>query len=127
MNPDASAADLISIEDDIVRLCAYFPQFSLFQKRKILFHRHGKRMMHRQIAVLLITPLKLRELCDPYKTVFVFVQKLKLTCQLHTQCSQRVPYYLVLIRRKQEQVPRLSIHGADQRCHLLFTHELREG
>src|SRR5699024_4341717 len=85
MDPDASAADLISIENDVIRLCTYFSKFSLFQKRKVLFHGHGEGMMHSQVTVLLVAPLKLRELRNPDETVLVLVKEFKLFCKLHTQ------------------------------------------
>ena len=73
MDPDASASDLVSVEHDIVSLRAHFPEFPLLQERKVLFHGHGKRMVHGEITSLLIAPLELRELCDPHKAEFIFI------------------------------------------------------
>ena len=127
MDPHTSATDLIPVKNDIISLRTYFSKFSFIQKRQIFFHRHSKRMMHGKISSLLITPLKLRELSDPYKAIFVFIQKFKLTRQLYAKGSQRIPHDFIFVSREQKQVARLSIHRFDKRVHLLFAHKLGKG
>ena len=81
---DASPSDLISIQHDIISLRTHSARIAvdIFQ---IFLHRHGKRMMHRRIAVLFFTPLKQRELCHPQKLILVLIKQIHLTGKLQTK------------------------------------------
>ena len=83
--------------------------------------------MHRHPAVLLVGPLKLRELRHPQETVLILVAQSQLLSQFHAQSAQNGPYDLLSVSRKQQQVARLRFQSVADRLHLVFGHELREG
>ena len=122
MDSHTSSTDLISIQYNVIRFCTNLARICI-QKRKILFHRHGKRMMHGSKAVLLFAPLKKREFCYPHKTILVLIQKLHLFCKLHTESAKHIINYFVLISGKKKQVSRLSFHRLNKSVHLFFLHE----
>ena len=122
MDSDAAASDLASVQDDIISLRADRTRIRI-QQRDILVHRHRKRMMHCRISVFLLRPLQQRELSDPHKTIFVFVDQIHLFRQLQTKRTQNVPYHPGFIGREQQQISRLSVHCLNQLFHLVFRHE----
>ena len=81
-------------------------------------------MMHRRIAVLLLAPLKQRELCHPQELILILIKQLHLTRKLQAKRAQDIPHDLILIRRKEQEIPILSIHRGNQSRHLLFRHKL---
>ena len=72
MDTHAAAANLISVKNDVVCFCANLSRICV-KKRKILLHKHGERMVHCCKTILLLAPLKKRELCYPYETILIFV------------------------------------------------------
>ena len=53
MDTDRTAAHLGTVQDDIVCFCTYLARIGIDQ-RKILFHRHGKWMVHSYVAILFL-------------------------------------------------------------------------
>ena len=125
MDTHTTAADLSTIQYDIISFCTYTTRIAV-DILQILFHRHGKWMMHRFETVFLIRPLQQREFCDPYKTIFTAVQKIHLTRQFQTQCTQYIPDNFIFISSKQQKITSLSVHGFYQTAHLVFCHEFCE-
>ncbi len=127
MDTHAAAADLSAVQHDIIGLCTYAARIRI-DILQILFHRHCERMMHRRVAVLLIGPLKQRELRNPEEVEFILVQKTKLTADLDTKCTEcRIDCLVLRIGNKQEQIARLAVHRLDQCLHILIAHEFGEG
>ena len=83
-------------------------------------------MVHRRKAVFFLRPLQQREFCNPYKSEFIFVQKLHLFCQFQTKCSKNAIYNFVLICSKQKQISGFSFHGFHECFHLFLCHKFRE-
>ena len=84
-------------------------------------------MVHRLETVLFLGPLKERELRDPQELKLILLQKIQLPCDLKTQVSEHVPDHLVLVRREEQKVTRLSAHRLHQGIQFFRLHELREG
>ena len=126
VNTNASSSDLSAVQDDIVSFCTNCARIGI-QKRQILVHRHGERVMHCGETVLLIGPLQKRELGNPYETVFVLVEKSHLLCQFQTKCAKNVPNNLVAVCCEEKKVSSLSVHGFDEGFHLLLCHKFGEG
>ena len=59
-------------------------------------------MVHCLISAKLLAPLKQWELCNPYETVFVFLQQSKLICDLKTKCAKYIIDKLALICCKEQ-------------------------
>ena len=122
---DTTTTNLISVQNDIVCFRTNSSRIRL-DILDIFFHRHCKWVVHCNETILLLAPLKQRELCDPYKTILILIKKLKLFCKLNTECSKRIPYHFVLVSCKEKQISRLSIHSFYKCIHLLVCHEFCE-
>ena len=72
MDTDRTAAHLGTVQDDIICFCTYLARIGVDQ-RKILFHRHGKWMVHCHITVLFLRVLKQRELSYPQELEVIFL------------------------------------------------------
>ena len=126
MDTNASSTDLITVQYDIISLGTNCARICV-KKRDILVHRHGKWMMHSCETVLLLAPLKQRELSYPYETVLVLVQKIHLFCKLQTKCAKNIINQFLLVCCEQKQISCLTIHSSYQRVHLLICHEFGKG
>ena len=84
-------------------------------------------MVHCCETVLLLAPLKKRELCYPYKTVLVLVKKIHLFCKLKTKGTKYIVYQFGLVRCEKEQVSRLTVHGFYKGIHFLILHKFGKG
>jgi len=80
-------------------------------------------MMHCCETILFFTPLKKRELCYPYKTIFILVKQIHLFCKFQTECAKYIINQFLLICCKQKQVACLTIHSSYQSIHFFFCHE----
>ena len=67
VNPNAAAADLDAIQDNVVSFGAHFAEFLLVEQRHIFRFRSGKRMMHRVPFIFLGAPLQERKIGHPKK------------------------------------------------------------
>ena len=65
VNPDAAAADLDAVEDDVVGLGAHFAVAFFFEQREVVGVRAGERMMDRVPLVFRGVELQEREIGDP--------------------------------------------------------------
>ena len=79
--------------------------------------------MHCCKTVLFLTPLKKRELCYPYKTILILIQKIHLFRKLQTKGTQYIINQLLFICSKEKKVSRFSVHSSNQRIHLSLCHE----
>ena len=122
MDTHAAAADLISVKNDVVCFCTNLSRICV-KKRKVFLHKHGEWMVHRCKTVLLLAPLKKRELCYPYETILIFVQKIHLFCKLKTECSQYIVYQFCLICCEEKKISRFSIHSFYKSIHLFICHK----
>ena len=95
MDTDRTAADLVAVQYDVVRLCAH-PAGIGVQKRKVLVHRTGEGMMHRNEAILLLAPLQKREFGDPQKIELLGIDQTQLIAELQTQRAERRPHDRIL-------------------------------
>ncbi len=84
-------------------------------------------MMHRHEAVLLVRPLKQREVHHPDETERVAVDHSELASEMETQRTQRGADYFEAVRSEKEKVSLLAAHCSAECLKLLFRHELREG
>ena len=109
VDSDTSATDLISVQYDIVCLSTYCSRIAV-DLIEVFFHRHGKRMMHGNETILFFGPLKQWELRNPQETEIVFFQQIQTLCQMQTQCTEHIPNNFFLVRSKQQQVSRFSVH-----------------
>lgn len=83
MYPYAAPSYLITVERNIVSLGAHI--FGLRIKKLYIFlHHHREGMVHRKKPVLLVRPLKQRELRYPEEFVFVRSAKSKLVGYLES-------------------------------------------
>ena len=123
VDPDASAAQLHAVEHDIVSLRPDRAGIGVDQV-PVLIHRHREGMVHCHESLLLVAPLKQRELDDPQEIELVVVDEAQLLAQFQAQRAEHVPHDLVLVRRDEQQVALLAVHPLDDRRDLLFRHEL---
>ena len=91
MDTNGTAAHLLAVADDVVGV-GHGVFGILVELVDPILARHGERMMHSCETVFLLAPLKKREFCYPYETVFVLVKKVHLFCKLKTKCSQYIVY-----------------------------------
>ena len=126
VDPDGAAPQLCAVKDDIVSLGTYGTRIAVNQM-PVLLHRHGEGMVHRHKTPLLLRIFQKRELGHPQEFKIIFLQQIHLPCQLQTQIAQHIPDHLVLVCRKQQQIPWLSVHGCCQPVHLFLSHEFGKG
>ena len=83
-------------------------------------------MVHGHKTFFLVAPLKLRELRHPEEIKFIIVDHIQLAGHLDTQRSQNAVHDLKSVRRKKQQIPRLTLHSIHKCLQLLFGHEFRK-
>ncbi len=81
-------------------------------------------MVHGSKSLLLLIPLKQRELRHPQEPIVILFKQTHLGCQLQAQRSKHCPDSFVLVCRKEEQIAVFSSHGADKHRHFFLCHEL---
>ena len=82
VNPETPAADLDTVQYDVVRLGANIREFLCFKQRQVLSFRSGKGMMHRVPFVFLGTPFKEWKICHPKKIPFRRARRSRPTLQI---------------------------------------------
>ena len=119
MDTDTAAAQLNTVEDDVIGFCADTAGIAV-DALPILFHGHSKGMVHGHEAVFLLGPLKKREVHDPEEIELIVVDETQILAQFQAQGTQDIPDDTVFVRRKEEKVAGLASHTADQCLNLLL-------
>ena len=125
MDTDRTAADLVAVQHDIVRLCANLAGIGV-EQRKVLVHRTCERMVHRNEAVLLLAPLQEREFDDPQKIELLGIDESQLVSELQAQRAERRPDDRIFVRHDEHDVALLEVRLRLDRVHLVLGEELRD-
>ena len=126
VDSNTTTTDLVTIQYDIVCFCTDLSKISALDQRDIFIHQHGEWMVHCCVTVFFFVPLKKRELCYPYETIFILIKKIHLFCKFYTESSENIVYNFVLVCCKEKQVPRLTFHSLNKCIHLFFCHKFGE-
>src|SRR5690606_35084753 len=87
VDPPASAADFIPVENQVISLGPHFSGIRL-QKGNVLFHRHGEGMVHGVIAPVLFIILQQGEFGDPGKAETAGVDQAQFPAEAEAQLPE---------------------------------------
>ena len=123
MDSNRTAADLIAVQHDIIRLGTHRARVGI-EQRNILVHRAGKGVMHRNKAILLLAPFELRELGDPQQIILAFGDQPELVRYLETQSTERLPNDRIFIRDDEQHIALFKARRSGDRFDFFFGEEL---
>ena len=122
MDTDGAAAHLTAVQYDIIGLGPYRTGIRI-DALPVFLKRHREGMVHGHETVLLVRPLKQREIHDPHKAECVVVDESHLLPEFEAKRPERRADGPERIGCKEKQVSVLTAHGADEGSHLFFRHK----
>src|SRR5207249_8424980 len=127
MYPNTAAADLDTVEHNIVGLGANFPKLLCLKQRNVFRFWSCERMMHRVPFVFLGAPFEERKICNPEEIPdFGSRRKLLHLCDAEPQPTEHFTCNFPFIRAEEDAVAFCDLEFRLQRCFLRFREKFHD-
>ena len=128
MNPDRSATEFVSVQNDIISLGSQVIEFSVAKLLLVFFEGAGKGVVNCNVATLFFIESKERELGNPKEIECgISFEKVLILGNFKSDSTQDITSRFPLVGGEKNQITRLDIKLITEILNFVVGHTLYEG